>query len=155
MSARESVHLTDAQLDDYAEAAMSDAERSIAEQHLAGCARCRHAVDETRTVLEWATRERVAVTAPAELWPLVASSTIHLAAMRRRVLASMRGMLVIGAITLIAATALVTWKLARWTATPDEVTAPAAGPGRHVGHPKVPIPPKPPEPPRPPRRTAP
>ena len=35
MSAREEMHLTDAQLDDYADAVMGDAERASAEAHLA------------------------------------------------------------------------------------------------------------------------
>ena len=89
---------------------------------------------------------------------MVASSTIHLAAMRRQVLASMRGVLIVGAIALVAATAVVTWKVARWTMTPRVVTSPARvdgpGPGRHAGHPTrvaptAPIAPEAPKAPRP------
>ena len=47
---------------------------------------------------------------------MVAASTIHLAAMRRQVLASLRGVLIVGALVLVGATAVVTWKVARWTA---------------------------------------
>ena len=155
MSARESVHLGEQQLDDYADGVLADAERAIAERHLAACDTCRRAVNETRAVLAWATGERAAVRAPAELWPLVASRTIHLAEVRRAVLRSMRGLLLVGAIVLVAATALVTWKAARWTAARD--LAPlierraAGGAGAHAGHPTPPVPPKPPEPPRPSR----
>src|SRR6188472_4789424 len=107
------MHLTDEQLDDYVDGAMSDEQRVSAEAHLAGCERCRRAVGDTRELIAIAQRQRVSIAAPAELWPLVASSTIHLAAMRRQVLASLRGVLIAGAIALVAATAIVTWKVAR------------------------------------------
>ena len=161
MSAREPMHLTDEQLDDYADGAMSDEQRASTEAHLAGCERCRRAVGDTRELIAIAQRQRVSVTAPAELWPLVASSTIHLAAMRRQVLASMRGLLIGGAIVLATATAVITWQVARWTAPRDVPvrTTPArpggGGPGRHAGHaghptiPTAPVPPRAPEAPRP------
>ena len=155
MSARDSAHLGEQQLDDYADGVLGDAERAIAERHLAACDTCRRAADETRAVLAWATGERAAVRAPAELWPLVASRTIHLAEVRRAVLRSMRGLLLVGAIVLVAATALVTWKVARWTAgrdvAPSVERRAAGGAGAHAGHPTPPVPPEPPEPPRPSR----
>ena len=159
MSARETVHLTDEQLDDYVDGAMSDAQRASVDTHLASCERCRHAIDATRALLATATRERAAVTAPAELWPLVASSTIHLAAVRRQVLASMRGLLIAGALAVAAATAVITWQVARWTSgktaiAPSTIAPPsgASSPGHaghagHAGHPMVPVPPKAPVPP--------
>jgi hypothetical protein len=162
MSARENVHLTDAQVNEYVDRVMDEAARAEVEQHLASCASCQGAVEETRAVVTTAQRERATVTAPAELWPMVAASTIHLAAVRRQVLASMRGVLIAGAIALVAATAIITWKVARWTA-PRAVPVPAApvssgvpGPGRHAGHAghptrtqTAPEPPRAPEAPRP------
>ncbi len=165
MSTRDSLHLTDEQLDDYADGVMAAGALASAEAHLSACARCRRAVIDTRELLAWATHERATVAAPAELWPLVASSTIHLAEVRRAVLRSMRGLLVAGALTIAAATAAVTWKLARWT-SPERTTparvAPArtersggGGPGRHAGHPVVvptaPVPPRPDPAPQAPR----
>ena len=147
MSAREPLHLTDEQLDDYADGVMGDAERAGADAHLASCDRCRHALDGTRALLATATRERAAIVAPADLWPLVASSTIHLAAVRRAVLRSMRGVFIAGAIAVAAATAVVTWKVARWTSA-SRVESPRAaspGPGRHAGHPAAPTAPVPPK----------
>lgn len=164
MSTRETLHLTDEQLDDYVDGAMSDAQRASTDAHLASCERCRHAVDATRALLLTATRERAAIAAPAELWPLVASSTIHLAIVRRQVLASMRGMLIAGALALVAATAAITWQVARWTSEPTPVAPRAAtprsggaGPGHaghagHAGHPIVPQPPIPPRAPKPEQR---
>lgn len=158
MSTRETLHLTDAQLDDYVDGAMSDAQRATADAHLASCERCRHAIDATRALLATATRERAAIKAPAELWPLVASSTIHLAAVRRRVLASMRGVLIAGAVALIAATAVITWQIARWTAEPTPVApstvtprlgASGGGHAGHAAHAGHPVPPRAPLPPRP------
>ena len=154
MSARETMHLTDEQLDDYVDGAMADTQRANAEAHLAVCERCRRALGDTRELLALAERTRVPVAAPPELWPLVASSTIHLAALRRQVLASMRGMLIGGAVVLVAATAVITWKLARWTSEPravaPSVVAPSAGHAGHAGHPSGghPIPPIPPIPPQ-------
>jgi predicted anti-sigma-YlaC factor YlaD len=151
MSARDSMHLSEEQLDDYVDGAMRTTERASAQRHLDECERCRRAIGDTREVLAWATREQASVTAPAELWPLVASSTIHLAEVRRAVLRSMRGLLMAGAITIAAATAVVTWKVARWTAPSRVAPAPTpgvGGPGRHAGHPVVPTPPSAPTPPR-------
>ena len=155
MSAREPVHLTDEQLDDYVDGVMDASARASAEAHLATCERCRRLVGDTREMIALAERGRVAVSAPAELWPLVATSTIHLAEVRRRVIASMRGVLLAGAIALVAATAVVTWKIARWTMSPRVETPSAVVPearprgGVHAGHPIVPEAPQPPEPPRP------
>jgi predicted anti-sigma-YlaC factor YlaD len=162
MSARENVHLTDAQVNEYVDRVMDEGARAEVERHLVSCAACRGALEETRTVVTTAQRERAKVTAPPELWPMVAASTIHLAAVRRQVLASMRGALIAGAIALVAATAVVTWKVARWTAprVPPSATAPVGsggpGPGRHAGHAghpttirTAPVPPQAPEAPRP------
>jgi anti-sigma factor RsiW len=155
MSARESVHLTDEQLDDYVDGLMDASSRASSEAHLATCDRCRRLVGDTRELLALAARERVTVNAPAELWPLVATSTIHLAEVRRRVLASMRGVLLTGAIALVAATAVVTWKIARWTTTSRAETPSAVVPSArprgavHAGHPIAPEAPEAPEPPRP------
>src|SRR5829696_9593817 len=155
MSAREQMHLTDEQLDDYTDGVMGAAERASTEAHLATCERCRRAVGDTREVLAWATQERAVATAPVELWPLVASQTIHLAEVRRAVIRSMRGVLVVGAIVLVAATAFVTWKVARWTTArsepaPSPVETPLRRGGVHAGHPQIPTAPAPPRPPTPP-----
>jgi len=163
MSTRETLHLTDEQLDDYVDGAMTDGQRASADAHLASCERCRHAIDATRALLATATRERAAISAPPELWPLVASSTIHLAAVRRQVISSMRGLLLGAAILLVGATAVITWKIARWASEP-KVVAPSvvaprsrattsghAGHAEHAGHPVVPEPPIPPKAPVAPR----
>ena len=162
MSAREMGHLTDAVASDYVDGVLDPALRGDVERHLASCAPCRGVIDETRAVVTTAQRERVSVTAPAELWPMVAASTIHLAAIRRQVLASLRGVLIVGALVLVGATAVVTWKVARWTAAREApaptvpVRAGGLGPGQHAGHaghPKTirtaPEPPRAPDAPRP------
>jgi anti-sigma factor RsiW len=157
MSSRDAPHLTDEQLDDYVDGALSETERALAEAHLDGCERCRRAVGDTRELIATAQRQRLPVAAPTELWPLVASSTIHLAAVRRQVLLSMRGLLVTGAIAIAAATAVITWQVARWTAEPraaaPSTVSPRAGrtqsPG-HAGHAGYPVVPQPPVPPAPP-----
>lgn len=117
----------------------------------------------------WSAAHRGAVTAPPELWPLVAAATIHRRAVRRQVLRSMRGPLLVGALLLVAATALVTWRVARFSWSrgggdaPPAAAAPARqrplGPGQHAGHPTTtrssrrgppaPVAPGPPIPPEP------
>ena len=158
MSTRDELdaHLTDAVVSDYVDGTLDAPIRADAERHLASCGSCRSAVEKTREVVTTAQRERASVTAPAELWPMVAASTIHLAAMRRQVLASLRGVLIVGAIALVAATAVVTWKVARWSpsrAVPvTTLPVGAGGPGRHAdhaGHPSAPPAPRAPEAPRP------
>jgi hypothetical protein len=148
----EQLHLTDAQVDDYADDSLDRAARARAELHLASCERCRSAVNDSREVVAWTQRERPAVTVPPELWPLVASSTIHLATVRRQVIASMRGVLLAGAIALVAATAVITWKVARWTSAPRAVASPVRRGGVHApggSHPRAPEPPRAPKPPTP------
>ena len=164
----DSTHLSDDEIDDVADDAMDAAARRRAESHLAACDRCRSSLDATRALVAWSRREAAAERAPAALWSLVAASTIHLAAVRRRTIASMRGMLIAGALALVAATAVITWKVARWTAPSSRVATPAqragpempvmpdlpdvpdagdvTGPG-HAGHP--PSPPRAPTAPRP------
>jgi anti-sigma factor RsiW len=160
VSTREEAHLTDAVVSDYVDGALDAPMRADVERHLTSCARCRGAVEETRAVVTTAQRERASVTAPPELWPMVAASTIHLAAMRRQVLASLRGVLIVGAIALVAATAVVTWKVARWSAArdvpPSAAQVRSGGPGQHAGHaghpttmPTAPEPPRAPEAPKP------
>jgi anti-sigma factor RsiW len=153
MTPRETPHLTDERLDDYVDGALSDSERAMVEGHLDSCERCRGAVGDTRELIVTAKRQRATVAAPAELWALVASSTIHLAAVRRQVLVSMRGLLVAGAIAIAAASAVITWQVAHWTAAP-RVAAPSsgrAGHAEHAGHPVAPEPPIAPKAPTPTR----
>ena len=50
MSAREGGHLTDAQVNEYVDRVMDEAARAEAEPHVASCAECRDAVNETRAV---------------------------------------------------------------------------------------------------------
>jgi hypothetical protein len=145
-------HLTDTEVDDSADGSLDAATHARAQRHLESCARCRVAVEDSRAVVTWARREQPVVTAPAELWPLVASSTIHLAAVRRQVLSSMRGVLLAGAIALVAATAMITWKVARWTSEPRAVQSSVPRGGVHPpagSHPRAPKAPEPPRAPAP------
>ena len=56
MSAHEDVHLTDAQVNEYVDRVMDEAARAEAERHVASCAECRDAVNETRAVVTTAQR---------------------------------------------------------------------------------------------------
>jgi anti-sigma factor RsiW len=83
MSERESTHLSEAQLDDLADGLLDPDARARATAHLAQCARCNRDLNATGELLRWSGQARSAVRAPAELWPLVAASTMHVAARRR------------------------------------------------------------------------
>jgi len=146
-------HLTDAQLGELADGSLADAERERAVQHAEACARCRTALHETRALLVLAREARGGTPAPPELWPLVAASTMHAARVRRQVLRSMRGVLLVGALALVAATAAVTIFVVRQLqppTQPPQPTQPSQPPA-----PRQPPPPSAPPAPSAPRAPAP
>lgn len=161
MSAAVTTHLADAELDDLVDGLLDARGRASADAHLAACVACRQRLAATRALLADAARAREAVAAPAELWPLVAAATVHEARLRRQLLRSLRGPLLVGAALLVIATATVTWWLARAVApAAGGVAAPAAaratsGAPTPPVAPAAPIPPPPPEPGRPPSAAAP
>lgn len=166
MTAGGQVHLTESELSDLADGVLDVPTRTRLQAHLASCERCDAAMGDLRSLGAWAAGQRGGVTAPPELWTLVAASTIHLRTVRKQVLRSMRGPLLVAALALVAATAAVTWRLAHLTREPaDPAEPPAAatapvqrplGPGQHAGHPttersprRAPAPPAAPIPPEP------
>lgn len=155
------LHLTEASLGDFVDGMLDPASYREAESHLAVCAECGRAVQELRELRSWTSAHRAAVRAPAELWPLVAASTIHVRRVRRQVLRSMRALLLVAGLVLVAATAAVTWRIARWAMIPEPAGSGAgtAGHAGHAGHPTTRRPqdgpPAPPRPPRPPGPEAP
>lgn len=108
MTAAESPHLDAARLDDLLDGALAGAERAVAEAHLRDCAHCRRALEELQLLLAEARRTSHATKAPPELWTLVAASTIHAARVRRQLVRSARGLLILGALVLVLATAALT-----------------------------------------------
>lgn len=131
-------HLTDAEISDLADGALDQLTQRRLQDHLAVCERCAGEMRTTRMMKAWSSEQRAAVTAPPELWSLVAASTIHLRAVRRQVLRSMRGVLVLFALVLAVATAALTWTVAQWWFTSDEPQVRGVrviGPGQHAGHP--------------------
>lgn len=134
-------HLTDAQLGELADGTAAGAEGERAALHAERCDDCRQALAETRELLRLARLSRGDVRAPAELWPLVAASTIHAGRLRREALRALRVPLLVAALALVAATALVTAAVTRQAMRPPPVA--------------VPEPPTPPKPPAPPPAPAP
>lgn len=131
-------HLTDAEISDLADGALDQLTQRRLQDHLAVCDRCAGEMRTTRMMKAWSSEQRAAVTAPPELWSLVAASTIHLRAVRRQVVRSMRGALLGFALVLAAATAALTWTVAKWWFTSDEPQVRGErviGPGQHAGHP--------------------
>ena len=77
MNTRETIHLTESQVSELADGTLDTRERPVVLSHVEQCGECRGDVEETRALLARAHNARVDVTAPAELWPLVASATMH------------------------------------------------------------------------------
>lgn len=77
MNAATMLHLTEAQVSELADDTLDSRERPLLIAHLGHCIDCRSQVAETRALLAYARNASVGVTAPPELWPLVANATIH------------------------------------------------------------------------------
>lgn len=106
-------HLSESELNDLIDGRLAPGEQTRAIRHLADCQRCVEERDALAHVVTISQSARTPLAAPDELWTLVSASTIHERALRRRVLRSMRGVLVVGALALVAATAAVTLWVAR------------------------------------------
>ena len=77
MNAAILLHLTDAQVSELADGTIDARERPVVLAHLGHCIDCRSQVSETRALLDYSRTASAGITAPPELWPLVASATIH------------------------------------------------------------------------------
>ena len=117
MSARATggAHLDDATLNDLADGRLRAADRAAADTHLTGCAECRVELEAVRQVIALGRTDEARAAAPLltvepppELWPVVAATTMHERLVRRHVLRSMRGGLLVGGLALVAASSAAT-----------------------------------------------
>ncbi|HET9003425.1 MAG TPA: hypothetical protein VFN39_05435, partial [Gemmatimonadaceae bacterium] len=123
-------------------------ERPVVLAHVGHCVDCRSQVAETRALLAYSRTASAGITAPPELWPLVASATIH--APHRSSGFALR----VTRVLLVIAFAILTVSLAvsLRDRLRDGAADPAAGiPGGGTGAVVVPQPPHVPEAPQPPR----
>ncbi len=107
-SPHSNAHLSEPELNDLIDGRLPPGAHTRAIRHLADCQRCVEERDALAQVVTVSQQARTPLAAPEELWTLVSASTLHERAMRRQVLRSMRGVLAIGALALVAATAGVT-----------------------------------------------
>ncbi len=122
-------HLSDAEVSDLVDGALPAVEGAAAREHLERCARCRRELDEARALLVAAREARGGVSAPPELWPLVAAATVYAPAARRRLLRDLRAALVLAAAALVVATAAATAVVVRRLRAPVAAApAPPAAP---------------------------
>jgi CubicO group peptidase (beta-lactamase class C family) len=98
-------HLSAAELNDLVDGLLPGEQRQRAEAHLAGCADCRVEYEALRDVVAIARHARTLVQAPADVWVLVAASTVHERLVRRHVLRSMRGTFAVLALIVALASA--------------------------------------------------
>lgn len=110
---RSHAHLSESELNDLIDGRLAPGAHTQAIRHLADCQHCVEERDALARVVTLSQQARTPLAAPDELWSMVSASTIHERALRRRVLRSMRGVLVVGALAIMAATAALTLFVAR------------------------------------------
>jgi hypothetical protein len=96
-----STHPDDALLHDFVDGRLADTDREAVAFHLLDCQRCQTIVAATEELIDTGRAARAESPAPADLWPLVAATTIHERAVRRHVLRSVRRELAIAAVVLM------------------------------------------------------
>jgi Predicted transmembrane transcriptional regulator (anti-sigma factor) len=92
----QSPHIGDDRLDDFVDGLLDPSAREATAAHLANCAFCSARLDELRALLTGSAEMRRPVAPPAELWPLVVSSTVEWRRVRRQVLRSLNAPLAVG-----------------------------------------------------------
>ncbi|HSJ64121.1 MAG TPA: zf-HC2 domain-containing protein [Gemmatimonadaceae bacterium] len=94
-------HPDDALLHDFVDGRLADDDREAVAFHLLDCPRCQTIVAATEELIDTGRSAKREANAPADLWPLVAATTIHERAVRRHVLKSVRRELALAAAVLI------------------------------------------------------
>lgn len=94
-------HPGDELLHDFVDGRLTDTERDAVAHHLLDCPRCQTIVAATEELIDTGRAAREEGAAPAELWPLVAATTIHERVVKRHVLRSVRRELAFAAAVLI------------------------------------------------------
>lgn len=77
MNALGTVHLSESQVSDLADGTLDPREEPAALAHIGRCDPCNRDVAETRALLALSRKAHTDIAAPPELWPLIASATIH------------------------------------------------------------------------------
>lgn len=101
-------HPDDALLHDFVDGRLADDDRESVAFHLLDCPRCQAIVAATEELIDTGRESRREASAPADLWPLVAATTIHERVVRKHVLKSVRRELAIAAIVLVMLSSLGT-----------------------------------------------
>lgn len=94
-------HPNDELLHDFVDGRLSEIDRDAVALHLLDCSRCQTIVAATEELIDTGRAAREERAAPAELWPLVAATTIHERTVKRHVLRSVRRELAIAAAVLM------------------------------------------------------
>lgn len=158
MNASTLLHLTESQVSELADGTLDLRERPIVIAHLGHCTDCRSQVAETRALLAYSRDASAGITAPPELWPLVASATIHAPRGSSRIaLHAARVLLVVAFAILTVSLALsLRARLRDGGGDPAAVTTDgAADPVSVPQPPHVPRPPQPSHAPRAPQASSP
>lgn len=100
------MHLTESQVSELADGTLDPREEPVVLAHIGRCDPCSREVAETRALLELSRRAKADIAAPPELWPLVASATIHAGRAGRRAARVARLLLVVAFAVLAVALAM-------------------------------------------------
>jgi hypothetical protein len=94
-------HPNDELLHDFVDGRLDEIDRDAIALHLLDCPRCQTIVAATEELIDTGRAAREERAAPADLWPLVAATTIHERVVKRHVLRSVRRELAFAAAVLI------------------------------------------------------
>ena len=147
MNAATLLHLTESQVSELADGTLDSREQPVVLAHLGHCNDCRSQVAETRALLAYSRTASAGISAPPELWPLIATATIHAPSRSSRIALRATRVLLIVAFAILTVSLALSLR-ARLRDGGDDPAAGIAG-GGAAGAVVVPQPPHVPQPPRP------
>jgi predicted anti-sigma-YlaC factor YlaD len=153
MDAATLLHLTESQVSELADGTLDSRERPVVLAHLGHCTDCRSQVAETRALLAYSRTASAAITAPPELWPLVAGATIHAPLRSSRIVLRATRVLLVVAFAILAVSLALSLRARLRDRAGDPAAAIAGGAAGAVVVPQPPHVPAPPHVPQPARAT--
>lgn len=151
MNATTLLHLTESQVSELADGTLDLRERPVVLAHLGHCIDCRSRVAETRALLAYSRTASAGITAPPELWPLVAGATIHAPHRSSHIALHATRVLLVVAFAILTVSLAVSLRDRLRDGAGDPAGVAADGIAGAVIVPQPPHVPRPPRPPRPPQ----
>ena len=153
MNAATLLHLTESQVSELADGTLDSREQPVVLAHLGHCNDCRSQVAETRALLAYSRTASAGISAPPELWPLIATATIHAPSRSSRIALRATRILLVVAFAILTVSLALSLRARLRDSTRDPAAASAGGAAGAVVVPQPPHVPDPPHVPQPPRAT--